>query len=83
MISDKFIKSYKLFYARRMAKKYKLDFKHGCVFDHQLRYPKIGEGLVRVEMESGRSAEYKAIITKCHGDTGQKSWLFEFQRFLV
>lgn len=70
---------------RAAARKYNLDFEHGCLFDEQLRpygYPKHGE-LCVVDMQSGKKALYKATVTKVwSGDTGQKSWRFEFQGYV-
>ncbi len=69
---------------RRMAKKYDLDFETGCVFNHQLRlygYPKHDE-VCQIEMQSGKTALYRAEIIKICGSTGQKSWRFEFQGYM-
>ena len=78
-------KWFKCSQAINAVKKHDLDFEHGCVFDHQMRpfgYPKDG-GLCVIEMQSGRKASYKAIVTKhWSGDTGQKSWRFEFQEYI-
>jgi hypothetical protein len=69
---------------RKVAEKHGLDFKHTCVFDHQLRnygYPKNGK-IIDVEMRSGRIGLYKSIITRhWEGGTGQKDWKFEFQGY--
>ena len=71
--------------ARLAAKKYELDFNVGCVFDYQLKpygYPKSGD-ICHIPMQSGRTAIYKAKVTKWwDGGTGQKSWRFEFQGYV-
>jgi hypothetical protein len=67
-----------------MAVKYELDFEVGCIFDRSLKYYGNANNkvLCRIQMKSGRVAEYLPTITKYWGDTGQKSWKFEFIRYL-
>jgi len=79
---------YNLWKARRAAKKYKLDFNHNCVFDHQLQNYNLWEhgqlktNNIEVPMESGKIGLYKATITLTWpGHTGQKNWKFEFQGY--
>ena len=71
--------------ARRAAKKFNLDFEHGCCFDSQLRnytrFPEDGR-IVDVKMQSGKVALYKMILVRyLPGSTGQKHWRFEFQGY--
>lgn len=68
---------------RKYASEHGLDFRVGCVFDHQMRpYGRPDHGdLCEVEMSSGRTAIYRAEIDRFLGDTGQKDWLFYFQGY--
>ena len=78
-----------LWKARWLAKKYKLDFNHNCVFDHQVAHYGLfehgqlhNEKIVEVPMESGKIGLYNATVTlRWPGNTGQKNWHFEFQGY--
>ena len=71
---------------RKAAEKFGYDFEHRCVFDSQLsnytRFPKDGR-IIEVKMQSGKIALYKMIRVwrSSLGDTGQKHWKFEFQKY--
>ena len=81
---ERLVSWWRLRQARRAAKKYGLDFEVWCVFDYQLKpygYPGSGQ-LCEVAMKSGKTAIYRAEITEFWpGNTGQKSWRFEFQGY--
>lgn len=83
------VSRWKLYLARRAAKKYKLDFEHKCCFYEQICH--IGEGIkygtgeiARIPMQSGKIALYKVTATRLDNifqDTGQRNWYFEFQGY--
>lgn len=68
---------------RIAAKKYGLDFEVKCVFDEQLSpygYPKHGQ-LCEIAMQSGKTAIYRAVITRFWPGNAQKDWRFEFHGY--
>ena len=88
-LTARFVAWWRYRQARKLAKKYNLDFVHKCCFRHQII--NIGEGIeygygeiVRVPMKSGKIALYKLTserVCVVFEDTGQRNWYFEFQGY--
>jgi hypothetical protein len=77
MILNMMMNDWRLFRARRAAKKYNLDFVKTCVFPEQVKHVQQGD-TVEIEMESGKTGLYQVSIKfSCYG-TGQRDYHYKF-----